>query len=73
MKMPTYVPVVDPLYRYLLISESLLTNILQEERAPNIVNMVNAFNRIALAVTTDILAQSTPQGRAAVIFFFIKV
>eukprot|EP00117_Sycon_ciliatum_P013490 scpid57629/ scgid2180/ Ras guanine nucleotide exchange factor E; RasGEF domain-containing protein E len=45
----------------------------QEELAPNIVSMVNAFNRVALAVATEILSQPTPQVRAQVIMYFIKL
>ena len=43
------------------------------ELAPNVMLMVQSFNRLALLVTTEILAEKTPQARAKVIGNFIKV
>ena len=41
--------------------------------APNIMAMVRSFNRIALLVPTEILAEETAHGRGKVISTFIKV
>lgn len=48
--------------------------VLQKETlAPNIMAMVRSFNRVALLVPTEILAEETPQARGKVISTFIKV
>ena len=41
--------------------------------SPNVLAMVRAFNQLALLVTTEILAESSPQARAKVIGAFINV
>eukprot|EP00731_Ephydatia_muelleri_P006960 Em0003g1208a len=46
---------------------------LQNERSPNIMAMVQAFNRLALLIPTEILGETTPQGRANVISKYIKI
>ena len=46
---------------------------LQNERAPNVMAMVKSFNQLALLVPTEILEETTPQGRAKVISKYIKV
>ena len=46
---------------------------LQHELAPNVMAMVEAFNRVALLVPTEILQKTTPQARAKVISVFIQV
>ena len=45
----------------------------QETVSPNVLAMIKAFNRLALKVTTEILAEKTPRARAKVIQAFIKV
>jgi len=45
----------------------------QETRAPNILTMVQAFNRLALLVPTEILEEKTPTARAKVIAAYIQV
>eukprot|EP00117_Sycon_ciliatum_P026498 scpid7044/ scgid21740/ Ras guanine nucleotide exchange factor Y; RasGEF domain-containing protein Y len=45
----------------------------REVRAPNIMRMVEAFNRVALMTTTKVLTPKTAVERAGVIAFFVKV
>ena len=45
----------------------------QDELAPNVMAMVQSFNRLALLVPTEILEETTPQARSKVITSFIQV
>ena len=45
----------------------------QDELAPNVMAMVQSFNRLALLVPTEILEEATPQARSKVITSFIQV
>ena len=45
----------------------------QDELAPNVMAMVQSFNRLALLVPTEILEEKTPQARSKVITSFIQV
>ena len=45
----------------------------KDELAPNVMAMVQSFNRLALLVPTEILEEKTPQARSKVITSFIQV
>ena len=45
----------------------------KNELAPNVMAMVQSFNRLALLVPTEILEERTPQTRSKVIATFIQV
>ena len=49
------------------------TRSLQNELAPNVMAMVQSFNRLALLVPTEILEEKTPQARSKVITAYIRV
>ena len=55
-----------------LLNQSVLF-LLQETRAPNVMKMVQEFNRLALLVPTEILEEKTASTRAKVIACFIQV
>ena len=57
----------------LLFPLQLLWHVVQDDIAPNVMAMVKSFNRLALLVPTEILEETTPQGRAKVISKYIKV
>ena len=58
----------------LLIITFGIHNISQkDELAPNVMAMVQSFNRLALLVPTEILEEKTPQARSKVITSFIQV
>lgn len=59
---------------YLLSQDVLLCTVMQKnELAPNVMAMVQSFNRLALLVPTEILEERTPQARSKVIVTFIQV
>ncbi|XP_065910827.1 uncharacterized protein [Dysidea avara] len=45
----------------------------KETRAPNVLTMVQAFNRLALLVPTEILEERTPTARAKVMAAYIQI
>lgn len=47
--------------------------VFQEQLAPNVMQMVRAFNRLALLTTTEVLSRETPQLRAKVITAYLLV
>ena len=55
-----------------LLNQSVLF-LLQETRAPNVMKMVQEFNRLALLVPTEVLEEKTASARAKVITCYIQV
>ena len=53
-------------YKLLVMSQ-------KDELAPNVMAMVQSFNRLALLVPTEILEEATPQARSKIITSFIQV
>ena len=47
--------------------------LLQDTRAPNVMQMVQEFNRLALLVPTEVLDEKTASARAKVIACYIQV
>jgi hypothetical protein len=45
----------------------------KEQSAPNIMQLIQSFNRLALLTSTEVLAEETPQARAKVISAFIQI
>lgn len=57
----------------IIVTHRVCYIVFQEQLAPNVMQMVRAFNRLALLTTTEVLSRETPQLRAKVITAYLQV